>query len=91
IINSSRSPEAFDFGGAEVYTVDATSIAVSNGLGTETNPIVNTAILGAYSRVVGNVDMESIYAAIEQNVPVKHQQNKQAAREAYEQVRGVAA
>lgn len=91
IINSSRSPEAFDFGGAEVYTVDATSIAVSNGLGTETNPIVNTAILGAYSRVVGNVDMESIHAAIEQNVPVKHQQNKQAAREAYEQVRGVAA
>lgn len=89
IINSARRPEAFDFGGVMAYTVDATSIAVTNGLGTETNPIVNTAILGAYSRVVGNVSMESIYAAIEQNVPVKHQQNKQAAREAYEQVRGV--
>jgi len=88
IINSAKGPDAFQFGDADVSTVDATTIAVKNGLGTETNPIVNTAILGAYSRVVGNVQMDSIYAAIEYNVPVKLDQNKQAAKDAYEAVRG---
>jgi len=89
IINSAKQPQVFDFGGADVYTVDATAIAVKNGLGTDTNPIVNTAILGAYSRVVGNVQMDSIYAAIEYNVPMKLDQNRQAAKDAYEQVMGV--
>ncbi|MFO7791806.1 MAG: 2-oxoacid:acceptor oxidoreductase family protein [Candidatus Saliniplasma sp.] len=89
ILNSSKDPSSFDFGNAEIYTVDATSIAVDNGLGTETNPIVNTAILGAYSRVVGNVKIESVFDAIADNVPVKHDENKNAAKEAYENVKGV--
>ncbi|MEF8833098.1 MAG: 2-oxoacid:acceptor oxidoreductase family protein [Candidatus Thermoplasmatota archaeon] len=89
VLNTAREPSEFDFEGAEVFTVDATTIAVDNGLGTETNPIVNTAILGAYSKVAGNVEMESIYKGIENNVPVKHDENKQAAKEAYEQVKGV--
>jgi len=89
ILNTGKDPSEFDFGDAEVYTVDATSIAVDNGLGTETNPIVNTAILGSYSKVVGNVMMDSIYDAIENNVPVKHDENKNAAKEAYEKVKGV--
>ncbi len=89
ILNSGKDPSEFDFGGAEVYTVDATAIAVDNGLGTETNPIVNTSILGAYSRVVGNVELESIFEAIADNVPVKIENNRKAAKEAYEEVKGV--
>lgn len=89
VLNTAKDPSEFDFEDAEVFTVDATTIAVDNGLGTETNPIVNTAILGAYSKVAGNVKMESIYKGIENNVPVKHDENKQAAKEAYEQVIGV--
>ncbi|MBS3816709.1 MAG: pyruvate ferredoxin oxidoreductase subunit gamma [Candidatus Thermoplasmatota archaeon] len=89
VLNTAKEPSEFDFEDAEVFTVDATTIAVDNGLGTETNPIVNTAILGAYSKVAGNVKMESIYKGIENNVPVKHDENKQAAKEAYEQVIGV--
>ncbi|MFO8109009.1 MAG: pyruvate ferredoxin oxidoreductase subunit gamma [Thermoplasmata archaeon] len=89
ILNSAKEPSAFDFGGAEVYTVDATQIAVDNGLGTETNPIVNTSILGAYSRVVGNVELESIFEAIADNVPVKIENNRKASKEAYEEVKGV--
>ncbi len=89
ILNSEKDPSEFDFPDAEVYTVDATSIAVNNGLGTKTNPIVNTAILGAYSRVAGNVEMENIAKAIDNNVPVKHDENKKAAEEAYEKVVGV--
>ncbi len=89
ILNSSKEPGSFDYGDAKVYTVDATSIAVDNRLGTETNPIVNTAILGAYSRVVGNVKLESIFEAITMNVPVKVENNQKAAKEAYEKVKGV--
>lgn len=89
ILNTSKDPSEFEFGDAEVYTVDATTVAVDNGLGTETNPIVNTAILGAYSKVAKNVQMNSIKDAIDNNVPVKHDQNKKASAEAYEQVKGV--
>ncbi len=89
ILNSAKDPSEFDFEDADVYTVDATSIAVDNGLGTKTNPIVNTAILGAYSKVAGNVKMDSIAEAIDNNVPVKHDENKQAAKDAYENVKGV--
>ncbi len=89
ILNTAKAPSEFDFGDAEVYTVNATKIAVDNGLGTETNPIVNTAILGAYSRVAGNVKLKNIKKAIENNVPVKHDENKKAAEQAYESVVGV--
>ncbi len=89
ILNSSKEPDNFDFDDAEVYTVDATSIAVDNGLGTATSPIVNTAILGAYSKVVGNVKLESIFEAIENNVPVKIENNKKAAQEAFDKTKGV--
>ncbi len=89
ILNTAKDPSEFDFEDAEVFTVNATKIAVENGLGTETNPIVNTAILGAYSRVAGNVKIENIAKAIENNVPVKHDENKKAAKEAYENVKGV--
>ncbi len=89
ILNSAKDPGDFDYPGADVYTVDATKIAVDNGLGTETNPIVNTSILGAYSRVVGNVKLESLYDGIANNVPVKIENNKKAAKEAYEQTKGL--
>ncbi|MHC4235060.1 MAG: 2-oxoacid:acceptor oxidoreductase family protein, partial [Planctomycetota bacterium] len=55
ILNSPEQPEAFaeQFAGRNVATVDATEIAVANGLGTKTVPIVNTTILGAAARSFG--------------------------------------
>jgi len=88
LINSGHSPDAFqhlkDF---RIATVDATSIAIQNGLGSRTNPIVNTAILGAFSKVTGFVKIDSIALAIREEVPVKKGENAKAAREAYEEVR----
>lgn len=84
VINSSKKPEDFNFGKGKVFTVDATGIAIKHGLGTKTNPIVNTAILGAYSKAIGNVKMKSIEEAIHEKVPRKKEENKKAAREAYE-------
>ena len=85
VINTTKPASTFDFGDANVFTVDATKIAVDNRLGTTTNPIVNTAILGAYSKAVGNVSMSSITEAIVENAPIKPQENQKAAQEAFKQ------
>ena len=71
VINSAKEPSEFCFANGRVATVDATKIAVANGLGTETNPIVNTAILGAVSRALENVGMDAIKGAIEKNRKAK--------------------
>ncbi|RJP71518.1 MAG: pyruvate ferredoxin oxidoreductase [Candidatus Abyssobacteria bacterium SURF_17] len=67
-----------------VATVDATAIAVRHGLGTNTNPIVNTAILGSFARATGVVGIESVLASIREGVPKGPEENAAAAREAYE-------
>jgi pyruvate ferredoxin oxidoreductase gamma subunit/2-oxoisovalerate ferredoxin oxidoreductase gamma subunit len=84
VINSTKKPADFKLGNAQVYTVDATEIAIKHGLGTKTNPIINTAILGAYAKAIGNIGITAIEQAIENNVPIKKEENKNAAREAYE-------
>lgn len=84
LINSPKTPEEFSFrDGFNVVTVDASTIAVRNGLGSVTQPIVNTAILGAVAKVLGCVSIESVIAAIEEEVPAKVQANINAAKDAY--------
>lgn len=93
LINSDRSPEAFENfakGGWQVATIDAGAIAVCHSLGTRTNPIVNTAILGAFSRVTGLVGLEAITEAIAEGVPVRSKENIAAARQAYERAQAAA-
>jgi 2-oxoacid:acceptor oxidoreductase gamma subunit (pyruvate/2-ketoisovalerate family) len=88
LINSSHPPGAFDrLRNFRVATVDATAIAIKNGLGSRTNPIVNTAILGAFSKVTGLVRLDSITSAIREEVPGKKKENAQAASEAYEEAK----
>ena len=88
LINSHQSPEVFsDLKGFRTATVNATSIAIQNGLGSRTNPIVNTAILGAFSKVTGLVGIDSIALAIREEIPGKKNENAKAAREAYQEVR----
>jgi pyruvate ferredoxin oxidoreductase gamma subunit/2-oxoisovalerate ferredoxin oxidoreductase gamma subunit len=89
IVNSAKEPGEFDFGDAQVFTVDATTIAVDNRLGSRTNPIVNTAVLGAYSRAVGNVGMDAISEAIRENAPIKPDENIKAAADANSKTMGV--
>lgn len=88
LINSSHSPEDFDqLKKFRIATVDATSIAIRNGLGSRTNPIVNTAILGAFSKVTSLVKIDSIALSIREEIPSKKGENAQAAREAYQEVK----
>jgi len=67
-----------------IATVDATSIAVRNGLGSRAVPIVNTALAGAVARMLG-MELEDILDAFDDFG--FHGGNKKAAREAWDTVR----
>lgn len=74
---------SLDLEGFTVAAVDATEIAIRHGLGTNTNPIVNTAILGAFARITGLVGIDSVAESILVGVPKHAEENAAAARDAY--------
>lgn len=86
ILNAPETPESFKefFSGRHVATVDATAIAVENGLGTRTVPIVNTTLLGAVAPLLGLTleDVEAALAEVHFGGP-----NVTSARQAFEAVR----
>lgn len=61
IINTEKSKEEFKIDNAEIYTIDATSIAFEI-LGMD---IVNTSMLGAFAAFTKEVSKDSIVKAIE--------------------------
>ena len=87
LINSPRSAAQYPDLAARfrVATVDASGIARRFDLGSKTQPIVNTAILGAFE-FSGLVALESVCQAIRDEVPSKAEENMQAARAAAEAV-----
>ena len=72
--------------GYEVHVVDANAIAIRHGLGSKENPIVNTAVLGAFAKASGLVGLEAVLEAVREESPVKVKQNLSAAEEAYHSV-----
>ena len=84
LINAVEPPKDMTpFKGFKVALVDAAAIALENGLGSQTRPIINTAMLGAFARVMAMPDMKYIEKAILKEVPVKQAQNVAAAQQAY--------
>jgi 2-oxoacid:acceptor oxidoreductase gamma subunit (pyruvate/2-ketoisovalerate family) len=83
LINSDRSPDTYTNLTQQfsVALVDASGIARKNGLGSKTQPIVNTAILGAFANISGMVALESICGAIAEAIQ-RADRNIEAAREA---------
>ncbi|HYD50986.1 MAG TPA: 2-oxoacid:acceptor oxidoreductase family protein [Gemmatimonadaceae bacterium] len=92
LINSDAPPEHFGrlLERFRVATVDATAIAARHGLGSRTQPIVNTAILGAYAALSELVTLDAVCAAIAEEVPLHPDANERAARDAAAQVRTAA-
>jgi len=72
-------------------TVDASQIASDNDLGTRTHPIVNTAMIGAFARVLGIPPIAAVTAAIQKNMHAKTDANASAAQQAYDSVNLVVA
>jgi Pyruvate/2-oxoacid:ferredoxin oxidoreductase gamma subunit len=52
-------------------------------LGSRATPIVNTAILGAFAKATGLVGIDAVVEAVGESVPMKQEENKQAAIDAY--------
>jgi pyruvate ferredoxin oxidoreductase gamma subunit len=95
IINSNNEehakPENFSIlGDVGIYIVDATQIAINHGLVIAGWPVVNTGILGAFSRATGLVSIDSIVSSIKEYFGGKvGEANASSALEAYEKVRRV--
>jgi 2-oxoacid:acceptor oxidoreductase gamma subunit (pyruvate/2-ketoisovalerate family) len=88
VVNSPASPRRLEIPDRyRVATVDASEIAFRHGLGSRSQPVVNTAILGAFVRATGIVKLDELLKAVEHGVPVKTEENKAAAVEAHEKVR----
>lgn len=66
IVNSARGPAELGVeGDFQIATADALRIAQRLGLLVAGNPIVNTAMLGAFVRATGLVSLQSVQRAIE--------------------------
>ncbi len=87
LINTDKKPESYSFGNEyKVYTVDATKIAVENHLGSRAAPIVNTAVVGAFAKITGMVEMDAVEKGIDSAIPRMKEENKKAARQAYNSI-----
>jgi 2-oxoisovalerate/pyruvate ferredoxin oxidoreductase gamma subunit len=75
--------------GNAAFAVDATGVAEKLNLKTTSFSIVNTAMVGAFTKAAALIDLESVLAAIGELVPVKRDNNVEAARQAYLLVRKV--
>ncbi len=67
--------------------VDANEIAWRYKLGSRATPIVNTAILGALAKATGLVSLDAVVDAILDSVPLKPEENKKAAVDAFNETR----
>jgi len=89
IVNTPLSLEelkpTWDVSKVKTVTTDATGIAIKHGLGSINQPIVNTSILGAFSKITGLVKIESIVQAIHDMVPRRTEDNAKAAQQAYDE------
>jgi pyruvate ferredoxin oxidoreductase gamma subunit/2-oxoisovalerate ferredoxin oxidoreductase gamma subunit len=72
--------------GYRLAVVDASKIALHHHLGDRTQPFINTAMIGAFARIMQIPPLDTLAEAIEKEIPVKTRQNVDAARQAYEEV-----
>ena len=85
LINAAGQPENLSvFAGFRLAWVDATGIAIHNRLGTRTHPMINTAIIGAFARIMEMPPLQMISDAIREDIHTKPEQNIQACRDAYD-------
>jgi pyruvate ferredoxin oxidoreductase gamma subunit/2-oxoisovalerate ferredoxin oxidoreductase gamma subunit len=88
LLNAPAFPEdRAVFSDFRMAVVDAAAIALDLGLGTRTQPIINTAMIGAFAGIFGGPPMEALTAAIDEEIPTRREANIQAARRAFDGIR----
>lgn len=84
VINTRHPASEFPYNDKfKLAVVDANSIAWRHRLGSRAQPIVNTAILGALAKATGLVSIDAVIEAVGESVPMKKEENKKAARDAF--------
>ncbi|MCL4332433.1 MAG: 2-oxoacid:acceptor oxidoreductase family protein [Candidatus Thermoplasmatota archaeon] len=86
IVNTEKEPGEID-ADHRTATVDATRIATELGLGDRTNPIINTAMIGAFARASGIISRESAIEAVKSLSPRNKEKNAEAAGFAFNETR----
>jgi 2-oxoacid:acceptor oxidoreductase gamma subunit (pyruvate/2-ketoisovalerate family) len=90
LLNATGPPQKLDaFSGFRLAFVDATRIALQCDLGTRTHPLINTAMIGAFARIMGMPPLDIIADAIATEISTKPANNIRALNEAYEQVSSI--
>ena len=88
LLNSPCNPdEPGRFAEFRCATVDASAIALEHRLGQRANPIVNTAILGAFARFSAVVALDSVIEAVLELIKRKQDANIAAVRASYDSLR----
>jgi len=84
LVNSSKSPEEFkSLGNYRINTIDGKAIAHNQGLGR----IVNSALLGAFTCLLGAPSIENMQKVVAEMSPVKKEQNSNACQEGYDVIK----
>jgi 2-oxoacid:acceptor oxidoreductase gamma subunit (pyruvate/2-ketoisovalerate family) len=85
VINTRSGEDSFKFGSRfRICAFDAYNLAAGLKLGHESSPIVNTAMLGAFSGFTGEIQISSLLESIRENATSWTAENIAAAKEAYE-------
>ncbi|MEO0293907.1 MAG: 2-oxoacid:acceptor oxidoreductase family protein [candidate division WOR-3 bacterium] len=88
IVNTTQFPKDFGYEKEfKIAIIPAKEIALKYGLGSETSPIVNTAILGGVIKILGLCSLDSLKRAILSGVPIKKEENVKAAEESYNKIK----
>lgn len=82
LLNTVKPASDFKDKAKNIFTIHATNISISKGLGSRSLPIVNSAMIGAICRILG-VDIDIASKIIRKNVPAKAEANVESARIAY--------
>lgn len=87
LVNTEKDVSEFNFPDRfRPIGVNAAHIAIGHKLGSITQPIVNTAVLGAFAKATGLVSIDSVVSAIKEEIHTKIEANARAALDAYEAV-----
>lgn len=88
LLNMADAPEDQSrFSGFRLAVVDATQIAIDSRLGTRTHPMVNTAMTGAFARIMNAPPLDALLETIETEITEKTGSNIQAAERAFHDVK----
>ncbi len=87
LLNTTEDIKKSSSSKARIFVVDANSIATKLKLGTPAMPIINTALLGAFCKAMGDFSFDNLKRAIEEKMGSRAGINIQAAEMAYEAVR----